>query len=122
VAARLASDLAALGTEPGGMILESTFTSVAAMGAARYPWLPVRWLVRHRYDTRRALAHVRVPALFLHSPEDDLVPYAMGRALYEGYAGPKLFWALSGDHNCGFLTTSAYAEGLRRFLRGLPER
>ncbi|WP_041915774.1 alpha/beta hydrolase [Pseudodesulfovibrio mercurii] len=120
VAARLAADLTEAGTEPGGLILESTFTSVADMGAAQYPWLPVRWLIRHRYDSERALAGVRVPALFLHSPEDDLVPYAMGRRLYDGYGGPKLFWALSGDHNCGFLSTSGYADGLRRFLRGLP--
>ncbi|MEZ7197124.1 alpha/beta hydrolase [Pseudodesulfovibrio karagichevae] len=122
VAARLAADLVEAGTDPGGLIMESTFTSVTDMGAARYPWLPVRWLVRHRYDSVRALRGVRVPVLFLHSPEDDLVPYAMGRTLYEGYAGPKLFWALSGDHNCGFMTTSGYAEGLRRFLRGLPGR
>ncbi|MGE4422436.1 MAG: alpha/beta hydrolase [Pseudodesulfovibrio sp.] len=122
VAARLAADLVEAGTEPGGLIMESTFTSVTDMGAARYPWLPVRRLVRHRYDSVRALRGVRLPALFLHSPEDDLVPYAMGRALYEGYAGPKLFWALSGDHNCGFMTTSGYAEGLSRFLRGLPGR
>ncbi|OIQ49772.1 Alpha/beta hydrolase family protein [Pseudodesulfovibrio hydrargyri] len=122
VAARLAADLGEAGTEPGGLIMESTFTSMTDMGAARYPWLPVRWLVRHRYDSVRALDAVRVPALFLHSPEDDLVPYAMGRALYAGYAGPKLFWALSGDHNCGFMSTSGYTEGLRRFLRGLPGR
>lgn len=120
VAARLAADLTSAGTEPGGLILESTFTSLTAMGEARYPWLPVRWLARDRYDSVRALSGVRVPALFLHSPEDDLIPYAMGRALYEGYAGPKLFRALSGDHNCGFMTTSGYAEGLSRFLGGLP--
>ncbi|XXJ21523.1 alpha/beta hydrolase [Desulfovibrio caledoniensis] len=122
VAARLAADLATEGVAPGGIILESTFTSVTAMGAARFPWLPVRWLVRHRYDSVNALGAVRIPALFLHSPEDDLVPYAMGRTLYEAYAGPKLFWGLSGDHNCGFMATSGYAEGLRRFLRGLPGR
>lgn len=123
VAARLAADLAEdagdTAAQPGGLIMESTFTSVTAMGAARYPWLPVRWLVRHRYDNAHALSKVRVPALFLHSPEDDLVPYAMGRALYERYAGPKLFQPLSGDHNCGFMTTSGYAEGLCRFLSGL---
>ncbi|WP_319582839.1 alpha/beta hydrolase [uncultured Pseudodesulfovibrio sp.] len=122
VAARLAADLTEAGTEPGGLIMESTFTSLTAMGAARYPWLPVRWLVRHRYESLQALQTVRVPALFLHSPEDDLVPYAMGRTLFEEYAGPKWFQALSGDHNCGFMSSSGYAEGLRRFMRGLPSK
>ena len=121
VAARLARELADAGVSPGGLIMESSFISITAMGAAQYPWLPVRWLVRYRYDSLKALAGVTVPALFLHSPEDDLVPYAMGRRLYDAYSGPKSFVALTGDHNCGFLTSDGYAEGLARFLRELGE-
>lgn len=120
VAARLAADLAEQGEEPGGLILESTFTSLTDMGAMRFPWLPVRWLIRHRYDSMRALSGVRTPTLFLHSPDDELVPYAMGRELYESYEGSKLFWGLTGDHNYGFLTSPGYADGFRRFLAGLP--
>ena len=120
VAARLTADLTRQGGEPGGLILESTFTSLTDMGAKRYPWLPVRWLIQHRYDSVRALSEVRTPALFLHSHDDELVPYAMGRELYETYEGPKLFWGLTGDHNHGFLTSPGYTDGFRRFLAGLP--
>jgi len=120
VAAGLAGELAAEGAAPGALILESTFTSAADMGAHFYPWLPVRRLIRHRYDSAAALAGVRVPALFVHSPEDDVVPYALGRALHDGYAGPKQFLPLRGGHNRGYLETGRdYTDGLARFLDSL---
>jgi pimeloyl-ACP methyl ester carboxylesterase len=123
VAARLAADLAAEGVSPGGVILESTFTSVPDMAARLYPWLPVRLLTRFRYDSAAALAGVRAPALFAHSPEDEVVPYDLGRALYEGYGGPKTFVEMRGGHNGGYLLMGqGYADALAAFLAGLPGR
>jgi len=120
VAARLAAELHTKGIQPAGMILESTFTSVADMGVHRYPWLPVRQLARFQYDSVSELAGVRFPALFLHSRDDDTVPYTIGYSLYDGYQGPKFFLELLGDHNSGFLFTGQpYLEGLGHFLTQL---
>ncbi|QGY39842.1 alpha/beta fold hydrolase [Pseudodesulfovibrio cashew] len=122
VTARLASELAAEGVSPAGMVLESTFTSVADMGARLYPWLPVRLLVKYRYDSAKALSGLQVPALFAHAEEDEIVPYALGRELYEGYDGPKDFFLLRGGHNDGYLFMGPdYPEGLDRFLAGLEK-
>jgi hypothetical protein len=118
VAAGLAAELAGEGVHPAGMVLESTFTSVGDMGALIYPWLPVRRLVRDRYDSREALAGLRIPVLFGHSPDDDVVPFELGRALYEAYEGPKTFMDMRGDHNRGYASMGpAYPETLGRFLR-----
>lgn len=127
VAARLAADVATTsgtrGTPAAGLILESTFTSVPDMGARLYPWLPVRLLVRDRYDSTNALAGLRIPALFIHSTDDEMVPHALGRALFDGYQGPKSFLVLRGGHNDGFLLTGeAYVAGLARFLAGIRGR
>jgi hypothetical protein len=123
VAARLAADVTAEGTPLAGLILESTFTSVPDMGARLYPWLPVRLLVRDRYDSVKALAGLQTPALFIHSPDDEMVPHALGLALFDGYQGPKFFLALRGGHNDGFLVTGQdYVAGLARFLAGLKGR
>jgi len=120
VAAGLAGELAAEGTAPEALILESTFTSAVDMGAHFYPWLPVRRLIRNRYESVAALAGVRVPALFAHSPEDDVVPYALGRALHDGYGGPKRFLPLRGGHNLGYQEMGRdYTDGLARFLDSL---
>ncbi|UZP68668.1 alpha/beta hydrolase [Desulfovibrio mangrovi] len=118
VAAGLAGELNAEGVAPGGMILESTFTSVPDVGASIYPWLPVRLIARFRYDSVEALAKVRIPLLSVHSPDDNIIPYAFGLRLFEAYKGPKEFLRISGDHNRGFLLSGQmYTDGIERFVQ-----
>lgn len=84
---------------PAALVLASGFTSVPDMAAELYPWLPVRWISRYRYNTRRALQDVHAPVLVMHSREDDIIPYSHGRALYEAAHEPKHFVELRGGHN-----------------------
>lgn len=94
VAARLAAR-----HPPAALVLASGFTSVPDMAAGLYPWLPVRWLSRYRYDTRRYLQDMHAPVLVMHSREDDIIPYRHGRALYDAAHEPKQFVELRGGHN-----------------------
>lgn len=94
VAARLA-----LEKPVRGLVLDGAFPSVADMAAHIYPGLPLRWLLWFKYDTRACLAQQKVPKLFFHCPADSIVPYEMGRALYDAAAEPKQFIDLPGDHN-----------------------
>jgi uncharacterized protein len=98
VAARLAAQ-----ERPAALILASVFTSVPELGGDLYPWLPVKWLARMRYDTRAALKGVTCPVLVAHSPEDEIVPYRHGRVLFEAAPQPKAFLELAGGHNEGFV-------------------
>ncbi|WP_111641771.1 alpha/beta hydrolase [Marinimicrobium alkaliphilum] len=107
----------ARGQPIGGLILESGFTSVPDIGADLYPFLPVRWLTRYRYDARAALAEVEAPVLVVHSPDDEIIPERHGRALYDAASEPKRFLAIRGDHNHGFLRSrETYIPGLDAFL------
>lgn len=106
----------ALARPPGALILESPFTSTAEMGRRLLPFLPARLLVRHRYDNLAKIGALKAPLLILHSPDDEIVPYAMGRALFAAAPEPKAFAELRGDHNGGFLDTPDYARALREFL------
>lgn len=102
---------------PRALVLESTFTSVPEMARRLYPWLPVSPLVRIRYDTLKRLRRLPCPLAVLHSPADEIVPYAMGEALFEAARGPKVLLRLAGGHNDGgILVTPEAAEGLKRFL------
>ena len=75
----VAAELAA--REPvGGLVLQSTFTSVPDMGAELFPWLPVRWLGTIHYDTRSKLPRLQVPVLVMHSPADELVGFHHGQS------------------------------------------
>jgi uncharacterized protein len=88
---------------PGALVLASVFTSVPDMGSELYPWLPIRWLARMRYDTRAALTDVTCPVLVAHSPEDEIVPFSHGRELFAAAPEPKAFLELAGGHNEGFV-------------------
>ncbi|WP_239057921.1 alpha/beta hydrolase [Pseudodesulfovibrio sp. JC047] len=122
VTANLAAELAMSGIAPAGLIMESTFTSVPDMGASMYPWLPVRLLARYAYNSLENLSSLRCPGLFLHSPEDETVPYQLGRTLYDSYQGPKTFVNLSGTHNAGFRTSGhRYPDALNAFLDSLKK-
>jgi fermentation-respiration switch protein FrsA (DUF1100 family) len=112
IAAELASH-----TRPAALIIESAFTSVPNMAARLYPWLPVRWLSRYRYDTQGALETIACPVLIIHSREDDIIPYAEGEQLYAHAREPKRFMELHGGHGDGFLVSrDIYERGLDDFL------
>lgn len=106
--------------QPGALILESTFTSVPELAAGLYPWLPVRWLARIRYDTRARLSAIRCPVLVIHSRDDEIIPYAHGERLHAAAAQPKRLLTIRGDHNNGvYANAGDYLNGLREFLNSV---
>jgi len=112
VAAHLAKDRA-----PAGLILESTFSSLPAMGAKVYPMFPVRLLSKYRYATAEYVAGVKCPVLCVHSPDDDIVPFAQGRAVFEAAPQPKRFVEIHGSHNSGYMESDEiYNPALKAFL------
>ncbi|MEO6563302.1 MAG: alpha/beta hydrolase [Nitrosospira sp.] len=93
----------AMNEKPGALVLASVFTSVPDMAAKIYPFLPVRLLSRFDYNTIEHLQSVTCPVFVAHSPQDDIVPFAHGRALYQAAPEPKQFLELQGGHNSGFI-------------------
>ncbi|MFN0219007.1 MAG: alpha/beta hydrolase [Hyphomicrobium sp.] len=72
-----------------GVILDSPFTSIAERASQLYPWLPVKWLLQDRYDSRSYIAKVRAPLLIVHGELDRVVPAQMGRELFVLANEPK---------------------------------
>lgn len=107
---------------PGALIVESTFISVPELAKKYYPIVPIKWLVRIRYDNVSRMPSVRCPVLVIHSRDDDLVPFAHGRTVFAAAPEPKEFLELRGDHNSGFIVSAqTYIGGLARFLDGLDD-
>jgi uncharacterized protein len=99
------------------VIVEDTFTSLQEMGSRVYPWLPIRLILRIRYDSIAKIGALRVPVMVIHSPGDDLVPFALGQRLYAAAAGPKRLLETAGAHNAsGFATRPAWCAEVRAFL------
>jgi len=104
-------------TECAGLIVESSFSSARAMGRRMFPFLPVRLLLRYKFDSIDKIGRVKCPVLITHSRDDELVPYRMGCELFERAAEPKSFFELAGGHeDRGYLQSEAYLEQIRWLL------
>jgi fermentation-respiration switch protein FrsA (DUF1100 family) len=72
-----------------GVILDAPFTSMAAIGAAAYPFAPVRWLVTDSFRSDERIARVKAPLLVLHGEQDRIVPIVFGEKLFALAKEPK---------------------------------
>jgi pimeloyl-ACP methyl ester carboxylesterase len=103
--------------EAGGLIVQSSFTSAADMASAVLPFYP-HALLHTKMDSVSKIARVHCPKLFIHSTADEVVPYKLGRRLYEAAPEPKQFYEVQGaPHNSTYIVGGkAYFDALRRFI------
>jgi uncharacterized protein len=101
----------------GRLILEAPFTSTEAVGARRYWYLPVRFLMKDQFHSDTRIAKVTAPLLILHGVHDQTVPYAMGEQLFNLANKPKhIARFLDGGHED--LDQNGALDAVARFLAG----
>ena len=61
------------------LIVEGGFTSVLARAAEQHPFIPVGWLLQHPFKSDEAIVATHSATLFLHSPEDTIIPSRTAR-------------------------------------------
>jgi hypothetical protein len=59
----------------------SPFPSLPDLLGSRFPLLPLRALLRHRFEIKAALPQVQAPVLILHAGTNKGVPVALGQRL-----------------------------------------
>lgn len=118
----LAVDLAS--RQPvGAVVLEAPAASLADLAQQRYPFFPLRLLMRSRFEAIQQIGHVDAPILVLHGPDDEVIPIAEGRRLYEAAGGEKTFVEIRGGHFDAIERDEAGVAGvIREFLvrQGVP--
>ncbi len=97
------------------LILEAPFTSAADVGAAAYPFIPVRLLMKDSFHSDARVGKVTAPVLILHGDDDRIVPIAFGERLYELIKGPKRFVRLAGGGHRN-LDSHGAQEEVHKFL------
>jgi uncharacterized protein len=101
----------------GRVILETPFTSAAAVGAIHYWYMPVRLLMKDQFRSDKRIGKVSAPLLILHGVRDQIVPYAMGERLFDLANKPKhIVRFLDGGHEDLDANGALHAVG--RFLAG----
>jgi len=83
-----------------GLLLITPWDRLDHIAAFHYPWLPVKWLLRDRYDSVAHLASFGRPVLVVVAEQDSIVPARFGKALYDALAGPRQLRVVSAaEHN-----------------------
>jgi len=118
VAVQLASQV-----EAGAVVLEGAPASVVDIGQQRYPFFPVRWIIRNPFNAIERVAAIRAPLLFLHSAEDTIIPFSEGRRLFDAAPQPKKFVEVRGGHiEASEMDREVFYGAIRDFLAGFPPR
>ena len=80
-----------------GLILESPYTSIVEMGKISFPYLPIKLILKDRYDSVDKLKNIQIPTLVLHGKNDSLVPFYMGKEIFENLSTCLLYTSDAAD-------------------------
>jgi hypothetical protein len=101
------------------LILISPFTSIPDLAARLVPVLPVRWLIRDRYDNASKAKELSLPVLIVHGTEDEIVPVDMGRRLTDLFPNADGVFVDGAHHNDLFVKDGRLiADRIAGFARG----
>ena len=101
------------------LVLVKTFTSLPDAAKQIYPYLPVKSLMRNRFDSLSKIARCKSPVLIASGTEDRVTPFEQGRKLFEAANEPKRFVPLEGSEHNAFIP-DGFFEILAEFLDSHP--
>ncbi len=82
-----------------GIILETPFTSMIDAAKTFYPYIPVKLLLKDKYENSKKLKNINIPLLVMHGEKDQIVPFQMGKKIYELANRPKYSYFTKYDNH-----------------------
>jgi len=107
----------AASTNPGALVLESTFTSVVDLAKEHFRWLPIGSLLEHRFMTRDFAKRVSCPLLVAHGAADSIIDVHHGKELARLFHADEYIEVARIDHN-DMLLVGLIATRYLNFLEG----
>src|SRR5262249_5671534 len=100
------------------VVLEAPFTSAAQVAGTVLPLIGP--LLISSFDSKAKIGRTRAPLLIIHGDRDEVIPYRMGRELYDAAPEPKSFWTVEGAGHNDLVETAGdhYCERLAAFYGG----
>ncbi|MBN3040924.1 MAG: alpha/beta hydrolase [Candidatus Omnitrophica bacterium] len=104
----------------GGLVIEGTFSSAKDMGKHFYPYIPA-FLMPDIFNSQTKIKSISQPKLFIHSIDDEIVPFKLAKKLYDSAPEPKKLIQTKGGHNNLFLDyRDEFVASLCGFFKTLP--
>ena len=70
------------------------------LGQKYYPIFPVKFLLKDKYESKNKLKNLKSSMLVMHGKKDKIVPFYMGKKIYEILPEPKFsYFNDQDDHN-----------------------
>ena len=83
-----------------GVIVVTPFDSLVEVGRHHYPFLPVSWMLKHRFESVAAAPNIKAPLLCIVAVDDEIIPVQHAKRLYDAWGGEKRWIGLEGaGHN-----------------------
>jgi fermentation-respiration switch protein FrsA (DUF1100 family) len=103
------------------LITEGAFSNGKDMAKYSFPFLPY-WVFSLRLDSENKVKLVKITKLMIHSLNDEIVPFKLGRKLYDAAPAPKELFEIRGGHNsCFFDSQNILSEKMADFLDKLAK-
>ena len=119
VAVQMAAELGRAGTPVAGLALEAPYTSTTDVAAGAYWFLPVRWLLKDRFESLSKIGDIRTPLLVIHGEHDRTIPVALGKRLFAAAPEPRTgVFIPNAGHND--LASHGSDGHILEFIRDLP--
>ena len=101
-----------------GLVLETPFTSMVEAAKNFYPYIPVGFILKDKYENDKKIKNVNIPVLIMHGEADQIVPFWMGKKVFNLANEPKFsYFTKTDDHMMEYderlvLTLSSFIENL----------
>ena len=99
-----------------GIILETPFTSMINAAKEFYPYIPVNLLLKDRFENYKKVKNINIPILVMHGEKDKIVPFKMGKKIYQLANDPKYSYFTKQDNHM-MVYDDQMIETLKRFIR-----
>ena len=101
-----------------GLVLETPFTSMIEVAKNFYPYIPVDFLLKDKYDNQNKIKNINMPVLVMHGEADQIVPFWMGEKIFEMANQPKYsYFTKFDDHMMEYNEKLVYE--LKIFIKSL---
>ena len=101
-----------------GVILESPFTSMIAAAKSKYPIFPIKLLLKDKYESDKKIKNINSPILIMHGEIDKIVPFWMGKKMFELANEPKYsYFSKYDDHMMDF--NNDLINSIKLFIKSL---
>ena len=102
---------------PQRVILETPYFSLLDIGQRRFPYLPVKWLLKYEFKSYEYVSNISCPIAVFHGTDDEIIPLESGKKLFETIPeGSKEFYLIEGARHNNISSFDRYHSGLEKFL------